>query len=104
LTWLLQHVHWLVDGLRSYAVPFVIVLGVVVLFHEFGHYVVAKLFGITVEVFSIGFGPRIAGFKHGGTDYRLSWVPLGGYVKLKGEMPDEGGAPPEPGGSASWSS
>ena len=94
MTWLLQHAHWLVDGLRSYAVPFVIVLGVVVLFHEFGHYVVAKLFGITVEVFSIGFGPRIAGFKRGGTDYRLSWVPLGGYVKLKGEMPDEGGAPP----------
>lgn len=97
MTWLLQHAQWLLDGLRSYAIPFVIVLGVVVLFHEFGHYLVAKLCGITVEVFSVGFGPRIAGFRRGGTDYRISWVPLGGYVKLKGEMPNEGGAPPERG-------
>ncbi|HEU4403023.1 MAG TPA: RIP metalloprotease RseP, partial [Candidatus Polarisedimenticolia bacterium] len=47
------------------------------------------LFGITVEVFSVGFGPRLGGFKRGGTDYRLSAIPLGGYVKLKGETPEE---------------
>src|SRR6266446_6796328 len=81
----------------TYAIPFVIVLGVVVLFHEFGHFLMAKLFGITVEIFSVGFGPRITGFRRGGTDYRLSWVPLGGYVKLKGEVPSESGAPPDPG-------
>ncbi len=98
MTWIWERALWLLDGLWTYALPFVIVLGVVVLFHEFGHYLVAKLFGITVEVFSVGFGPRITGFKRGGTDYRLSWVPLGGYVKLKGEVPDESGAgPPDPG-------
>src|SRR2546422_10179621 len=73
----------------TYALPFVIVLGVVVLFHEFGHYLVAKWLGITVEVFSVGFGPRITGFRRGGTDYRLAWGPLGGYVKLQGENPEE---------------
>jgi regulator of sigma E protease len=79
----------------EYALPFVVVLGAVVLFHEFGHYLVAKWMGITVEVFSVGFGHRIAGFRRGGTDYRLSWIPLGGYVKLKGETPEEatGGDP-----------
>lgn len=97
MTWLIGHLEWFLVGLKNYALPFVIVLGVVVLFHEFGHYIIAKWFGITVEVFSIGFGPRIAGFKRGGTDYRVSWVPLGGYVKLKGEQPEEGGRPPEPG-------
>src|SRR3989442_6116224 len=73
----------------QFALPFVVVLGVVVLFHEFGHYLVAKWLGVTVEVFSVGFGPRIFGFRRGGTDYRVSWVPLGGYVKLKGETPEE---------------
>jgi regulator of sigma E protease len=75
---------------------FIVVLGVVVLFHEFGHYITAKLFGITVEVFSVGFGPRIWGVRRGGTDYRVSWVPLGGYVKLKGETPEES-TPQDPG-------
>ncbi len=73
----------------EYALPFMAVLGAVVLFHEFGHYLVAKWMGITVEVFSVGFGHRIAGFRRGGTDYRLSWIPLGGYVKLKGETAEE---------------
>ncbi len=96
MTWFVGHLEWFLVGLKNYALPFVIVLGVVVLFHEFGHYIIAKLFGITVEVFSIGFGPRIAGFKRGGTDYRVSWVPLGGYVKLKGEQAEDGSRPPEP--------
>src|SRR2546422_6306802 len=73
----------------TYALPFVIVLGVVVLFHGSGHYLVAKWLGITVEGFAVGCGRRITGFRRGGTDYRLSWVPLGGYVKLKGETPEE---------------
>jgi len=85
LSWVLAHVSWIWE----FALPFAVVLGVVVLFHEFGHYLVAKWLGITVEVFSVGFGPRITGFRRGGTDYRLSWVPLGGYVKLKGETPEE---------------
>lgn len=87
---------WLLHALWAYALPFAVVLGTVVLFHEFGHFLVAKLLGITVEIFSVGFGPRIAGVTRGGTDYRLSWVPLGGYVKLKGETPEENTAP-EPG-------
>lgn len=84
---------WSVGGL----LPFVGVLGSVVLFHEFGHYLAAKFFKVTVEVFSVGFGPRLWGFTHRGTEYRLSWVPLGGYVKLRGESDGEGGAPPDPG-------
>jgi regulator of sigma E protease len=79
------------------ALPFVVVLGSVVLFHEFGHYLAAKAFGITVEAFSVGFGPRLFGFVRGGTEYRLSWVPLGGYVKLRGETAGEDGAAPDPG-------
>jgi regulator of sigma E protease len=77
--------------------PFAGVLGSVVLFHEFGHFLAAKAFGITVEVFSVGFGPRIWGFVRRGTEYRLSWIPLGGYVKLRGESAAEDGTPPDPG-------
>lgn len=57
--------------------------------HELGHFLFAKLFKIKVEVFSLGFGPRLLGFKWGDTDYRVSAVPLGGYVKMKGENLDE---------------
>ncbi len=63
------------------------VLGVMVLVHEFGHYAVAKLCGVRVEVFSIGFGKRLLGFRRGDTDYRVSLLPLGGYVKMSGENP-----------------
>jgi regulator of sigma E protease len=84
---------WLLQG----ALPFAAVLGSVVLFHEFGHYLAAKAFGITVEVFSVGFGPRLWGFTTRGTEYRLSWVPLGGYVKLRGETASEDGSLPDPG-------
>ena len=79
------------------ALPFIFVLGTVVVFHEFGHFLAAKAFGITVEVFSVGFGPRIAGFNFRGTEYRVAWIPLGGYVKLKGEIAPEDGHTPEPG-------
>src|SRR5436305_8114298 len=65
------------------------VLGIMVLVHEFGHYAVAKLCGVRVEVFSVGFGKRIFGFRRGDTDYRLSILPLGGYVKMAGENPME---------------
>jgi regulator of sigma E protease len=79
------------------ALPFILVLGTVVVLHEFGHFLAAKVFGITVEVFSVGFGPRIAGFTFRGTEYRVAWIPLGGYVKLKGEIAAEDGHTPEPG-------
>jgi hypothetical protein len=71
---------------------FVFILGAAVVLHEFGHFIVAKMLGIRVETFSVGFGPRIWGRKWGTTDYRLSAVPLGGYVKLGG---DESNAPIE---------
>ncbi len=67
---------------------FVIVLGILVFVHEFGHFIVARLCGVGVEKFSLGFGPRIFGKKVGMTDYRVSAVPLGGYVKMVGEEPD----------------
>ncbi len=66
-----------------------VVLGIMVLVHEFGHFAVAKLCGIRVEVFSIGFGKRLLGFRRGDTDYRLSVLPLGGYVKMAGDNPGE---------------
>jgi regulator of sigma E protease len=60
-----------------------------VLVHEWGHFVLARLFGVRVEVFSIGFGPRLFGVKRGPTDYRLSALPLGGYVRMAGDNPAE---------------
>jgi regulator of sigma E protease len=66
------------------------VLGIMVLVHEFGHFITAKFFGVRVEVFSIGFGKRLFGFKRGDTDYRISLVPLGGYVKMSGEQAGDG--------------
>ncbi len=64
-----------------------IVLGFLILIHEFGHFAVAKYFGVKEEVFSIGFGKRLVGFSRGETDYRISAIPLGGYVKMSGENP-----------------
>ncbi|HEY7615277.1 MAG TPA: RIP metalloprotease RseP [Terriglobales bacterium] len=64
-----------------------VVLGFMILIHEFGHYAAAKLLGVRVEVFSIGFGKRLFGFRRGETDYRISALPLGGYVKMSGENP-----------------
>src|SRR6266550_4013900 len=64
-----------------------VILGFMILIHEFGHYAVAKWLGVRVGVFSIGFGKRLLGFRRGDTDYRVSAVPLGGYVKMSGENP-----------------
>src|SRR6058998_2788349 len=64
---------------------FIFVLGAAVILHEFGHFIVAKLLKIRVETFSVGFGPRLFGKRWGTTDYRVSLVPLGGYVKLGGD-------------------
>jgi regulator of sigma E protease len=74
-----------------------VVLGFMILIHEFGHYAAAKYFGVRVEVFSIGFGKRLLGFTKGETDYRISILPLGGYVKMSGENPmdDRTGDPGE---------
>jgi regulator of sigma E protease len=64
-----------------------VVLGFMILIHEFGHYAVAKLLGVRVEQFAIGFGKRLVGFRRGETDYRINAIPLGGYVKMSGENP-----------------
>ncbi len=71
------------------AVAFVIALGVIIFVHEAGHLLVAKAFGVRVLAFSLGFGKRLFGFRRGETEYRVSVVPLGGYVRLGGENPDE---------------
>lgn len=68
-------------------IALIIVLGVLVFFHEFGHFIVARLFGVGVEIFSLGFGPRLFGKKIGMTDYRVSAIPLGGFVKMVGDEP-----------------
>ncbi|HKI25719.1 MAG TPA: RIP metalloprotease RseP [Candidatus Sulfotelmatobacter sp.] len=67
-----------------YIIP---VLGFMILIHELGHFAVAKWLGVRVEVFSIGFGKRLFGFRRGDTDYRVAAIPLGGYVKMSGENP-----------------
>ncbi len=64
-----------------------VILGFMILIHEFGHFAVAKLLGVRVEQFAIGFGKRLFGFKRGETDYRINALPLGGYVKMSGENP-----------------
>jgi regulator of sigma E protease len=68
---------------------FAVVLGIMVVVHELGHFIVAKLCGVRVEAFAIGFGKRLFGFVYNGTDYCVNLVPLGGYVKMAGEMPGE---------------
>src|SRR6202795_1309317 len=70
-------------------VAFIILIGVMVVVHEFGHFAVAKLCGVRVESFSVGFGPRLFGIKYGDTDYKVCLLPLGGYVKMTGETPDQ---------------
>jgi len=76
------------DVLVSIA-AFLFIIIIVVGVHESGHLIVAKLFGIRALVFSLGFGPRLIGFRLGETDYRISLVPLGGYVSLSGENPND---------------
>ncbi len=76
---------------------FIFVLGVLVFVHELGHFLMCRLLGVRVLTFSLGFPPRIWGFKRGGTDYCIGAIPLGGYVKMAGENPDDqrSGAPDE---------
>jgi regulator of sigma E protease len=68
---------------------FVFVLGVLIFVHELGHFLMARRIGVRVITFSLGFGPKIIGFTRGDTEYRVSAVPLGGYVKMAGETPDD---------------
>jgi regulator of sigma E protease len=82
----------MIHFITTWLLPFIIVLGAAVILHEFGHFIVAKILKIRVETFSVGFGPRLFGKKFGHTDYRVSAIPLGGYVKLGG---DESNAPIE---------
>ena len=68
---------------------FILVLGFLIFAHEAGHFIVAKLFRVRVLVFSFGFGKRLFGFRKGDTDYRVSLIPLGGYVRMAGDNPEE---------------
>jgi regulator of sigma E protease len=77
----------MVSSFLTDAVVVVVVLGVMVFVHEAGHFLAAKGFGVGVLTFSLGFGKRIFGFERGGTDYRVSILPLGGYVKMAGDDP-----------------
>ena len=82
-------ISWIVRGLR-YGPIALIAIGVIILAHELGHFLAGKRLGIKVEKFSIGFGPRLLGFKRGDTEYRISWLPIfGGYVKFAGDNPAE---------------
>lgn len=73
----------------DWIIGLVLVLGVMILVHEWGHFIVARIFGVRVDVFSIGFGPRLFGWKRGATDYRISALPLGGYVRMAGQDPTD---------------
>lgn len=76
-----------VEYIADWILPFVVVLSVLVFIHELGHYLVARAFGVRVEVFSIGFGSELFGWTdHAGTRWKFSLIPLGGYVKMFGEM------------------
>jgi regulator of sigma E protease len=77
------------QNLPTNILAFVIVLGTLIFFHEAGHFLVAKLFRVRVLVFSFGFGKRLFGFRRGDTDYRVSIFPLGGYVRMAGDTPEE---------------
>src|SRR5271169_4195741 len=89
----MQNLHEVVVAI----VAFIVLIGVMVVVHEFGHFAVAKLCGVRVESFSVGFGPRLFGIKHGDTDYKICLLPLGGYVKMTGENPSEGEPVDDPG-------
>ena len=71
--------HWLLPILG---------IGFVIFFHELGHFMAARAMGVRVEAFSIGFGPRLFGFRRGSTDWKICLIPLGGFVKMAGETPN----------------
>src|ERR1700752_1216584 len=81
----LQNVWWLL-----------VLIGVMILIHELGHYWAARFFDVRVEAFSFGFGPRLFGFRKGETDFRFSLILFGGYVKMAGEQPGEDTAVTDP--------
>ncbi|MFY9760551.1 MAG: RIP metalloprotease RseP [Xanthobacteraceae bacterium] len=95
-SYLLSHLHALGGGVAAYLIPFLFVLSLVVFFHELGHFLVARLCGVRILVFSIGFGPEIVGFndRHG-TRWKIAAIPLGGYVKFFGDE-NAGSAPDTP--------
>ncbi|MGD0914761.1 MAG: site-2 protease family protein [Terracidiphilus sp.] len=70
-------------------VAFIVLVGIMVVVHEAGHFIVAKLCGVRVEAFSIGFGPRLFGFTWGETEYKVCLLPFGGFVKMTGESPEQ---------------
>jgi regulator of sigma E protease len=85
-SYLLSHLHALGGGVVGYLIPFLFVLSLVVFFHELGHFLVARLCGVRILVFSIGFGPEIVGFNDRyGTRWKIATIPLGGYVKFFGD-------------------
>ena len=79
--------NWVASFLHSFF-AFIIILVPLVVFHEFGHFIFAKIFGVRAEIFSIGFGPKLWSRQIGETELRVSAIPLGGYVKLLGEDRD----------------
>jgi regulator of sigma E protease len=82
---LLQNIWW-----------YLVLIGVMILVHELGHYCAARFFDVKIETFSFGFGPRLFGFRRGETDFRFSLILFGGYVKMTGEQPGEEGAVADP--------
>src|SRR5271170_3687226 len=85
-SYFLSHLHALGGGVVGYLVPFLFVLSLVVFFHELGHFLIARLCGVRIMVFSIGFGPEIVGFNDRyGTRWKISAIPLGGFVKFLGD-------------------
>ncbi|HUR34011.1 MAG TPA: site-2 protease family protein, partial [Vicinamibacterales bacterium] len=83
---------------------FVFVLGVLVFVHELGHFLAARRIGVRVITFSLGFGPKLLAFTRGDTEYAISAIPLGGYVKMAGENPEDTqtGAPDEFMSKSKW--
>src|SRR5260221_5916528 len=86
-----------VQSLGFTLLSFALVISVVVFFHEMGHLLVGKAVGVKAVRFSIGFGPKLLSFERGETEYRLSLLPLGGYVKFAGDNPYEEVAPEDRG-------
>lgn len=84
----LQPVLAIFSGFKAVLLA-IIPLGFLIFIHELGHFLAAKRAGIKVNTFSIGFGPKIVGFQRGDTEYKLSWLPFGGYVQMEGENPSE---------------
>ncbi|MBC7742865.1 MAG: RIP metalloprotease RseP [Bdellovibrionaceae bacterium] len=82
----MNYIPVLLGQIYANVVPFVILLGILIFVHELGHFLVARMCGVRVEVFSLGFGKKIFSFKRGDTTYCLSLIPLGGYVKMFGEQ------------------